>query len=498
MQGDAALSFRDRRLLIAGTFILNAGLNFVLGLALAAVLGPAEYGRFAVAAMVAVVLGTAGFDWLRLSATRFYTEAGRTGDPALRSTLEAGWWGAALAILAGAGLCGTLRFGAGLSGLALAATAVLAVANGRFDLSTALCRARFLERPHAVLMMGRNALAFALSVVAGLMFKDAAAVLAALAVSAMLALLPARAALRDPGTSLRHPDIARLGAFARYGVPIVAANVVYQLIVLLNRSVGAAWFGYGDAGRLSLATDMSIRLLLVVGAALDVSLFQIAVRRDAAEGRAAAHAQLRRNMVLVTAVLVLLAVGYAGTMPAFAALVVPAKYRDAFGPLSLVLLPGILAFCLVNFALNPVFQLEGRTAPVVAAAVVALAADGLGLAVAGSRAGLLGVAMIHSASLIAAGVLAAGLAWRSAPCRPPARDMAGILLAAAAASLAIWPTRWIGQPIATLACAAVAGTGVYVAVLVLLDVGSLQDTCRSTLARLGRGGRFRLAAAPDA
>ena len=96
-------------MLIAGTFILNAGLNFVLGLALAAVLGPAEYGRFAVASMVAVVLGTACFDWLRLSATRFYTDASRTRDPALRSTLEAGWWGAASAILASAAMCAALR-----------------------------------------------------------------------------------------------------------------------------------------------------------------------------------------------------------------------------------------------------------------------------------------------------------------------------------------------------------------------------------------------------
>ncbi len=485
-------------MLIAGTFILNAGLNFVLGLALAAVLGPAEYGRFAVASMVAVVLGTACFDWLRLSATRFYTDAGRTRDPALRSTLETGWWGAASAILAGAAVCAALRLGAGLSGAALAATAALAVANGRFDLSTALCRARFLERPHAVLMMGRNALAFALSVGTAFVFRDAVAVLAALAGSALLALLPTVAVLRDPGTSLLRPDVSRLRGFARYGVPVVAANVIYQLIVLLNRSVGAAWFGYGEAGRLSLATDMGIRLLLVFGAALDVSLFQLAVRRDAAEGRSAAHVQLRRNTVLVTATLVLLAVGYAGALPAFAALVVPAPYRDAFGPLSLVLLPGILVFCLVNFALNPVFQLEGRTGPVVAAAAAALAADGIGLAVGGSRMGLLGLAAVHSASLLAAGAVATGLAWRSAPCRPPARDLAGIGLAAVAAALAIWPTRWIGAPPAALACAAVAGTGAYVAVLALLDVGGLRDAIRDALVRLGRRSAFRPVAARDA
>ncbi len=473
-------------MLIVLTFVLNAGLNFLLGLAIAGVLGPAEYGRFAVASMVAIVLGTAGFDWLRLSATRYYTEAGRAVDPSLRATLELGYWvfGAAMAVAAAIML--VLRIDVGLSAALLTATVALAVANARFDFATALARARFLEVTHALLMLAKNLLAFGLGVGAAFWFRDAAWVMGALALGAVLASLFGWRALRDSGARLRNGGWGRLGAFGRYGLPIVAANVIYQVIVLANRSMAAGKLGYADAGQLSLATDMTIRLLLALGAALDIYLFQLVVRRDSHEGREAAHAQVRRNMVIMTAILVLLTVGYAASMPAFQAVVVPAKYRGDFGAISLVLLPGILAFCLVNFGLNPVFQLAGRTGPVVVAAVAALVTDLFGLLLMPPSGGVLGYAAMHSSSLIVGGAVSAVLAFRTPECRPPVRDLAAIALGAVVAALAIWPMRSIPQPLAVLACAAVVGTLAYLAVLYWFDVAGLRGLVSDGLRRFRR------------
>ena len=59
---------------LALTFALNTLFNFAVGLLVAKFLGPAEYGRFALAGAVAVFINTALFDWLRLAATRFYSE----------------------------------------------------------------------------------------------------------------------------------------------------------------------------------------------------------------------------------------------------------------------------------------------------------------------------------------------------------------------------------------------------------------------------------------
>ncbi len=470
-------------MIIILTFVFNAGLNFLLGLAVAAVLGPAEYGRFAIGVMVAIVLGTACFDWLRLSATRFYTEESRGTDPGLRASLNGGYVAVTGLVVVAAGLILALRLDTGLSAAALAASVGFALASARFDFTTALIRARFLERAHAVLMGLKNALAFAAAIGAALAFKDAAWTLAALAGAAVVSTLPARGVLKDADATWRLVARDRLAGFARYGVPVVAANVIYQVIVLANRSFAAASFGFAEAGQLSLATDMGIRLLLAIGAALDVYLFQLAVRRDAREGREAALAQVRLNMTVMAAAAVLLAVGYACAMPAFEALVVPARYRDAFGPVSLVLLPGVAVFCFANFGLNPVFQLLGRTGPAAWAAGVALAADLGGLALLPRWAGILGYAAVHSASLGLGGVAAAVLAFRAAPCRPANRDLLAIAGAGALAAAVIWPTRALPEPAAALGAAALAGTTAYLAVLVWFDVAGARAFAQRWLPR---------------
>src|SRR3954465_12579201 len=66
-------------------FVINAGLNFVLGLAVAKFLGPDLFGRYAVAMAVAVVVNTTCFEWLRLSATRFYSDRAIENAPAVRA-----------------------------------------------------------------------------------------------------------------------------------------------------------------------------------------------------------------------------------------------------------------------------------------------------------------------------------------------------------------------------------------------------------------------------
>src|ERR1700691_3701422 len=69
-------------------FFFNVLCNFAIGLLVAKFLGPAEYGRFALAFAVAVAVQTAFFDLLRLGAVRFYSERVRSEEPALRATLD--------------------------------------------------------------------------------------------------------------------------------------------------------------------------------------------------------------------------------------------------------------------------------------------------------------------------------------------------------------------------------------------------------------------------
>lgn len=468
------------------TFVVNSGLSFLLGLAVAAVLGPAEYGRFAIASLAAVVIGTLLFDWLRLSATRFYGAEARDRDPGLRASLDGGYL-AAFALL-GAAFLGLLALGFdfGLSFALLAVAAATAATSGSFEYSAALARALFLNRAYVQLTMVKNVLAFGSMVAAGLLFGGAAPVLGMFALSTAIATFSVRGALREPAATLSGTTRERLAVFARYGWPIVGANLAYQAIALANRVVATAFFGYAAGGQVSLATDVTIRLFLSAGAALDAYLFQVAVRRSETDGLASAHRQVGRNMVVVTAVLSLLAVGYATAMPLFEALFVPEHFRGEYGRIGLALVPGVLAFCLVQFGLSPVFQVAGRTAPILWAALAAAAVDLGLLAIVPGSIRPVDLAWVHSAALLASLAVVAAQAFRIPECRPRARDLGALLLASAAASAAIWPMRTVGPAALGLAGAVVAGTSVFGAVLIAFDVAGARNGVRSALGRLPR------------
>lgn len=469
---------------IVVTFLINAGLNFAVGLVVAAVLGPASYGRYAVWASAGALLATAAFEWLRLSTARFYGDAQRDANPALRPTLDAAY-AALIAFLVGGGVLSLglpERFGLNIT--PVAAVVLTAVANGAFDYRTALARARFKDRDYAALVIGKGVLGLAGAGLAAVLTHEPFVVLAAQACGTWLATCPVRRSLADDAGA--GPDAALVRRFAGYGLPVVAANIVFQAILLLNRGVAAGRFGYAAAGHLSLATDLELRILLAMGAAVDVLLFQLAVRSEAVGGERAAAAQVRANMVHVAAVLLLLAVGFAVTLPAFAALVVPEQFRDGFVPLALAVLPGIAIFALGQFAINPAFQMAHRTAPIIAGALVSAGIDALGLAALPVGAGPLGIAGIHSASLGLGTVLLAALAFRDPTVRPAPRDGFGLLVAGAVAAAALWPVRALPSPMLVLGAAALVGPLAYGAVLLLLDVGGVRREAQVVRGRLGR------------
>lgn len=57
---------------ILAAFLSHALFSLVVGLAAAAFLGPEQFGHFALGLAAAGFVQILAFDWLRLSATRFY------------------------------------------------------------------------------------------------------------------------------------------------------------------------------------------------------------------------------------------------------------------------------------------------------------------------------------------------------------------------------------------------------------------------------------------
>jgi O-antigen/teichoic acid export membrane protein len=465
-------------------FLVNAALNFALGLLVAKFLGPDEFGRYAVAMAVAVVLNTACFEWLRLSTTRFYSEERRASEPGLRATLELGYAGTALGLSALVLALFLSGADAGLPVPLLAAATAAAIGMGIFDYRAALARARSLERAYAELVLLKNAAAFVLMVGGAYLFREPALVLAGAAVSGGAAILMASKALSDPGAAPARAERRHLRVFAAYAVPLVIANILYQAIPLMNRSVLALTEGYAEAGQFALAADLGLRVFMTLGSGLDILLFQIAVRTEEAHGRAEAEAQIARNFGVVLALLLPLASGYWLVLPALEALIVPAAYRGPFVPYTTILIPALFAFALIQYALNPVFQLRRRTGPVVVAAFVALAADAALALVLPASLGPKGVALAQLGGLGSAAALFVVLAARSGGLRLPWRDIALSAAATTAMIVAVLPLRAVEPPALALAAAVPVGAIVYGALSYAFDLAGLRTLLRARAARL--------------
>jgi O-antigen/teichoic acid export membrane protein len=127
-------------MVFAIVFLSNAVANFVLGILLSALLGPAEFGRYATVALGATTLATTSFDWLRLSSIRF---SGAYEDrAATAASLDAGY----IVMVAVAVACVlaliAARINFGLEGSLLALTPFMAIAYARSDYFAAYMRAR--------------------------------------------------------------------------------------------------------------------------------------------------------------------------------------------------------------------------------------------------------------------------------------------------------------------------------------------------------------------
>lgn len=450
-------------------FLVNAALSFALSLLLAALLGPDGFGRYAVALAVTVVINTALFEWLRLSTTRSYSERIRTEDPGVRATLDRAYLLTAAALAALATGAGAIGLDLGLSAGLFAAACGCGLTYGVCEYQMALARARFLERPYAVLVLGRGVGGFVFAAGAAVLSGNPALVLAGAAAAAALVSVIARPALADPmarGAPVRQE---RLAAFARYGLPLVLASAMYQLIPLLNRTLLAGREGFAEAGYFSLASEIGTRLFQNLGSALDLVLFQLAVRAEELHGRAEAERQVARNAGVVAAIVLPAAFGFAAVWPAFEAVFVPGAFRGRVEGATLALIPALACFALVQYALNPVFQLRRRTGAVVAAAAVALAVDVVAVTVWPRLPGPEGFAVAQLAGFAAGLVVIGGLAL-AAGARLPWRDLALSLLASATMAAALLPLRALGPPLLVLGVQVVAGALLYGGLALMLDI----------------------------
>src|ERR1700738_5114885 len=355
----------------------NILFSFAIGLLVAKFLGPQEYGRFALAYATAIFVQTGFFDWIRLGATRFYSERIRDEEPALRATLDFGFAIIAAGLAAGAslllftGIRFTLSYGLIALALGVAAT------NGLFDYHTALVRARFDHRLFTRLAFVKNTVAFALMGGGAFLFGSAKMTLIGTIVSLTGSVVTARAAMRDPASQPRLARLSIARSLTAYSLPIVGANLLYLAIPLANRSILAILDGFSETGQFSLAYDFGTKAIQAIGSALDIVLFQIAVATHELHGPSQARRQIARNMTIVIAMVLPACTGLWLTLPSIEQLAVPAAFRGHFDLLLPLMMTGLFSMAMIQYAINPVFQIEKKTAPLIAAALAAFPARSL-------------------------------------------------------------------------------------------------------------------------
>ncbi len=462
-------------MLTIAVFTANSLLNFIVGLLVARFLGPAEYGRFTLALSAASVVQLVVFEWLRNCVPRFYTRQGLAGSPQIRATLDAavGW----LTVLAAA--AALLVYASGLD-LALSTDlAVLAIgvsiANGLFDFAAALLRARFLDRPYAVLVVAKNVLAFALTVGGAFWFGSAPIALVGMMLSVAGALAAARKGLVDEAARAGRAERWLIAKFLAYGMPIVAANVLYQSIPLLNRIFVSRLFGFAEAGQFSLAYDIGTRIVSTLGAALDAVLFQLAVLDEKTLGASHARDRISRNMGVVFALIAPAVLGSWLIIPSFEQLLVPESFRGPFQHFFTLVAPGLLAWAVINYAINPAFQLAHRLAPLIISALVAVIANFVTISVLppGDDASVFAIA--QSAGFIVGLVqLFAMLGWLE-PSWPKPRDLLATAAACAAMTVIDLPLRGLTPGVMTMILQIVLGGGAYLATAAVLDLAGLRS-----------------------
>ena len=477
---------------LVATFLVNAALSFALSLVLASLLGPDAFGRYAIGLSIATVINTILFEWLRLSTSRFQSERAQRERPSIRRTLDAAYWITA-AFLVGLTALALPVEPAGLSRPLLVAAAGCGLFYGFCEYRMALARALFRERSYVALAFLRALFGFLLSAGAAYASGDPVLALIGTMLSAALPIVLVQHTLRPPAPVPAAPpatfDPGALAAFARYALPLVAASALYQLIPLLNRSLLAGREGFVEAGYFALISEVATRLFQNLGAALDIVLFQLAVRADEQEGRAAAERQVARNAALVAAIVFPSGAGLWVVWPAFEAIFIPQSFRGHLEGSVPYLIPALALYALLQFALNPFFQVRHRTAPVVAAAVVAVGVDLMVALVWPRPPGAAGFAAAQCAGLGAGFLTLLALALANGA-RLPWRDLALCALAAGLMAALLLPLRGLGGPIVTLTAQVVAGAAMYGLFALLFDVCD----CRTFVAeRLVRGRSVRSA-----
>jgi O-antigen/teichoic acid export membrane protein len=460
-------------------YALNALLNLGLALALAWALPASAYGAFTVYFAAALLVGSLSYDWVRVSAVRFYTPLARVTEPALRATLDvslAASTGFAVVLALVIAVSGTLPE---VSPASLAALVAVTGANAAFEYWTALCRARFDARRYGVMVASRNILTFGLAMPVAALTGSFVLTLFAFAAAIVPSALYGAMRLKDKEARAALATWALAARFARYATPLELAEACYLVIAVANRSFLAHASSLAAAGAYALTFDLAVRALAVTASVGDAVLFPRLVANLHIKGAARTREEISRNIAVMLLVLAPAAMGFALISEPLAQLLLAAHFRDAFMRYAPIAIAAAFAYTTQTFVLRPAFQVGLRTADMPIAALAALATDLAVLALLPGD-GLFAASIAHLCGMCVGLALVLRRAVAARLIDWPLRDIGKIAVSVTLLAASVVMLRFEGRAFLTLLARGACGVCVYGASAWFLDAAGLRSFLRRT------------------
>jgi O-antigen/teichoic acid export membrane protein len=467
------MPFKDSFIYILSK-LLPSGLAFATGIGLAWLLSPADYGVYGYGMAVAMVIGTVGFDWLGLSYLRFKPKHGT--EPGFAPTVVAVFFGLCVAsLMLMAIIAATMPADRAL--LLMVCTAG-AWAYAYFEMAGRTAVGDFKSVRYFWMNMARNAGVLAAGLGLAWVFQ-----------SPLLVLAGGFAAMLAAGLAFWRAPV-RFGVFDRslarrlfkYGMPMMATMTLYAVLTNVNRLLLDGLSGPEEVGYFTAAATLAASTISVLANGVGTATYSAAVRQVERGETVALQAQMKRNAILLTGLLLPATVGFSMLAGPIAELCLSREYELHVT----AMLPWIAVGSAIQaFRSNYIdfgFQLGNRTGlqvwSYVAPAIVNVALNVLLIPSLGG----LGSAMAMTAAHVLALGLSVVMVERAFHIPYPLTEMAKAAGATAIMAAAIWPMMHAHGPL-PLVAAVVLGIAAYAAGAVIFN---LLD-CRSLLAgRLGR------------
>ncbi|MBK0012115.1 hypothetical protein [Stenotrophomonas sp. S41] len=345
---------RSGRYVMIITLLLANVTNLLIQIFLPRALVPSEYVSFSVFWASGQLLAAVLFEWLRIGVVR-YSEAGRPEDAErLRAALNFCY----AFIVSVTLMISVICMAAGSPGQALYWVGfglLYACSQGAFDYSQARLRAQFRNKAFAASWALRSVLSLALTL--GVAYWTGSAASAALALCAsFLAWLMTVSVLKWRLPSLDKRSIRFL---IRYGIPAALAGILAYALPVAARHLVSSVAGSDQSAGMLLSIDVAQKILMAIGAALNLLLLQPLIRSvdaDAESAPAALGDHLIRVIAIVTAAAVCLALAM-DELREF----VPAAYALGY---TLYIWPATIAIallCVKSFGIDAMFVVTGGT-----------------------------------------------------------------------------------------------------------------------------------------